>query len=184
MKFPLIHLVIAMLSAGYLSAQNTSATINNQGMNPNFSIVENTQQSQTHKTLLAAMQGSDLEDLLRNDGPFTVFAPSDKAFSKMSSEKLTELLKSENKKDLTSLLTYHIIAGKISASKILKAMCQGNGVATYTTIQGKKIVATMKGTDIILTDALGHSAKITAADAEQCNGVMHLIDSVILPKQI
>ncbi|WBU88847.1 fasciclin domain-containing protein [Cellulophaga omnivescoria] len=184
MKFPLIHLVIALLSAGYLSAQNTSTTTNNQGMNPNFSIVENTQQSQTHKTLLAAMQGTDLEDLLRNDGPFTVFAPSDKAFSKMSAEKITELLKSENKKDLTSLLTYHIIAGKISASKILKAMCQGNGVATYTTIQGKKIVATMKGTDIILTDALGQSAKITAADAEQCNGVMHLIDSVILPKQI
>tara|TARA_R110002049_G_scaffold69206_5_gene179260 strand:- start:1529 stop:2083 length:555 start_codon:yes stop_codon:yes gene_type:complete len=184
MKSPSLYLLVVLLSFGTLSAQKQKKNAENQGMNPNFSIVENTQESTTHTTLLAAMKGSGLEDLLRNDGPFTVFAPSDKAFSKISSEKIVELLKSENKKQLNTLLAYHIIAGKISASKILKAMCNGSGKASYTTIQGSKLTATMIGTDIILTDSLGNSAKIIGADAEQCNGVMHLIDSVILPKQI
>lgn len=184
MRSPLLCSLIVLFCLGSISAQNQKKAVKNQGMNPNFSIVENTQESKTHTTLLAAMKGSGLEDLLRNDGPFTVFAPSDAAFSKIPSEKIKSLLESENKKDLNRLLTYHIIAGKISASKILKAMCKGSGKATYTTVQGNKLTATMIGTDIILTDALGNSAKIIAADAEQCNGVMHMIDSVILAKQI
>ncbi len=184
LKFTPKSLFIALLCFGTITAQDQVKKKKNQGMNPDFSIVENTKELKSHTTLLEAMKGSSIEDLLNNDGPFTVFAPSDLAFKKIPAEKIKSLLMSKNKKDLTSVLSYHIIAGKISASKILKAMCNGSGKATYTTIQGNKLTASMVGTDIILTDTLGNSAKITGADAEQCNGVIHVIDNVILPKRI
>ncbi len=130
------------------------------------------------------MKAADLEETLGYDGPFTVFAPSDKAFEKFSIGKVTQLLSPENKEDLKALLTYHIIAGKLTASQILKAMCRGNGRAVFTTVQGKEIVATMEGIDIVLTDDFGNSARITTADANQCNGVIHEIDSVIVPRQM
>jgi len=147
-------------------------------------IIESTEGSENHKTLLAAVRAADLEETLESDGPFTVFAPSDIAFKKLSSEKIAELLLPENKKELKSVLSYHIVAGKLTASKILKAMCRGAGAASFTTIQGDEIRATMDGIDIVLTDCYGNSARITTADANQCNGVIHVIDSVIMPKQI
>ncbi len=171
-----------------LSAQ-THKKINNEfssnsGMDPEQSILKNTEGSENHKTLLAAMRAADLEEILGFDGPFTVFAPSDQAFDKLSKEKITKLLLPENKKELHELMTYHIVAGKFSASKILKAMCRGAGSASFTTVQGDEIVATMQGVDIVLTDNMGNSARITIADANQCNGVIHEIDSVIRPGKI
>lgn len=130
------------------------------------------------------MRATELDDILGFDGPYTVFAPSDGAFEKFSTIEIAELLKPENKKKLHELVTYHIVAGKLSASKILKAMCRGNGKATFTTVQGQEITATMNGIDIVLTDCLGNQAKITLADSDQCNGVIHEIDSVILPRKI
>tara|TARA_R110002020_G_scaffold21009_1_gene71114 strand:+ start:83667 stop:84176 length:510 start_codon:yes stop_codon:yes gene_type:complete len=154
------------------------------GMNPTMSIAENTGNSDNHTFLLAAIKATDLEGLLDMEGPFTVFAPSDKAFEKLTPSKIDFLLMPENKKALRSLLTYHIVAGSISASKILSALCHGNGKTSFTTVQGTKITATMDGLDIILTDYLGNSAKIITADANQCNGVIHEIDGVILPQKI
>lgn len=148
------------------------------------SIIKSTRESQNHTTLLAAVQAADLVETLDNDGPFTVFAPSDLAFQKLSSQKIASLLKPENKKELQSLLTYHIVAGNFTASQILRAMCRGAGMATFTTIQGNEITATMDGIDIVLTDCSGNTARITRADANQCNGVIHVIDSVILPKHL
>lgn len=148
------------------------------------SIIANTENSANHKTLLAVMKASDLEDVLSFDGPFTVFAPSDEAFDTLFESKTSNLFNPENKRELQALLRYHIIAGEFTASKILKAMCDGEGSATFMTVQGEELTATMKGTDILLTDGLGHTAKIIAADANQCNGVIHEIDSVILPKKI
>ncbi|MEM8506767.1 MAG: fasciclin domain-containing protein [Bacteroidota bacterium] len=147
-------------------------------------IAEATLASADHQTLYAAVKAADLEKTLETSGPFTVFAPSDRAFSRFSTEELKNLFKSENRRKLKALLTYHIVAGNLTASKILLAMCRGNGKAIFTTIQGNKITATMQGTDIILTDSLGNSAKIITADSSLRNGVIHEIDSVILPSRI
>jgi len=116
------------------------------------SIIKSTEESQNHKTLLAAVKAAELDKTLNSDGPFTVFAPSDMAFKKMLPEKIAELLQPENKKELQSVLTYHIVAGNLTAAKILKAMCRGRGTASFTTVQGNEITATMDGIDIVLTD--------------------------------
>ncbi|WP_400073070.1 fasciclin domain-containing protein [Zobellia russellii] len=148
------------------------------------SIVNSTATSKNHQTLLAVMKATDLEDLLDHAGPFTVFAPSDLAFQKISGKSVEYLLDPENRKELKDLLTYHIVAGHITASKILKAMCRGEGKATFTTVQGDIITATMKGVDIILNDSFGNTATIVVADSKQRNGVIHEIDNVILPGKI
>ncbi|MEN8789089.1 MAG: fasciclin domain-containing protein [Flavobacteriaceae bacterium] len=148
------------------------------------SIIYTTKNSADHTTLSEAVIAAELDDILDNDGPFTVFAPSDAAFEKLSQDKIEELLLPKNKAELKTLLTYHMIAGHLSASKILKAMCRGKGVATFTTVQGNVLTATMEGIDIVLGDKFGNKARITTADANQCNGVIHVIDSVVLPKKI
>lgn len=152
-------------------------------MDPEKSIIKNTESSENHKVLLAVMKAADLEDILSHAGPFTVFAPSDLAFEKLSPNILSTLFDPSHKKEIQALMRYHIIAGNFSASKILKAMCRGGGQASFTTVQGDKLVATMDGVDIILTDNLGNTAKITLADSNQCNGVIHEIDSVIRPSK-
>ncbi|MCM4168340.1 hypothetical protein KCTC52924_03907 [Arenibacter antarcticus] len=147
------------------------------------SILESTSES-GYSTLLQAVKAADLEQILNEDGPFTVFAPSDKAFAKMSKNKMKVLLQPENRKELFSLLTYHMVAGNLTASKMLLAMSRGNGKASFTTVQGNKIFASMHGLDIVLTDQFGNSAKITTADFNQRNGVIHKIDAVILPEML
>ncbi len=148
------------------------------------SIIYSTKNSADHTTLSEAVIAADLDEILDNDGPFTVFAPSDAAFEKLSREKIEDLLLPQNKSELKTLLTYHMIAGHLTASKILKAMCRGEGVATFTTVQGNMLTATLEGIDIVLRDKFGNKARITTADANQCNGVIHVIDSVVLPKKI
>lgn len=147
-------------------------------------LLESASASKEHRILTAALKAADLDCILDEQGPFTIFAPSDTAFSKLSEEKIDELLRPENKKALKSLLTYHIVAGEISASKILLALCRGEGKATFTTVQGKKLFATIKGSDIILMDAFGNRATITKADSKQRNGFIHVIDNVIVPAKI
>ncbi len=133
---------------------------------------------------MAAIRAADLEELLNYEGPFTIFVPSDRAFENLSDNAFGNLLRPENKKQLLEVLTYHIIAGNLTAAKILRAMCRGNGKAIFTTVQGEDLTATISGIDIILTDALGNTAKILVADSNQCNGVIHEIDNVILPIKI
>ena len=176
MRFPQItaYLFIAFISVNLCNAQEVS-------YNKDLTESINTD---NHKTLLAAFKATDLEQLLDKSVPFTIFAPSDNAFSKFSQSKLKELLNSDDKNQLETLLKYHIVAGKLTASHILKALCRGKGRTTFTTIQGNKIIATMSGLDIVLTDSTGNSAKITVADSTRGNGVMHEIDSVILPTRI
>ena len=153
-------------------------------MDPNASIMSNTESSENHKTLLAAMRAADLDKILGFDGPFTVFAPSDLAFEKLPNNTVAELLDPTNKREVQALMAYHIIAGNFSASKILKAMCRGEGKATFTTVHGDELTATMQGVDIVLTDNFGNKAKITTADSNQCNGVIHEIDTVIRPSKL
>ena len=145
------------------------------------SIIERTASFKNHSILLSVLKASNLDQVLAYDGQFTVFAPSNLAFEKLSKITIDRLLDPKNKKALKDILSYHIIAGKLSASSILKAMCRGNGIAKFTTVQGEKITATMKGIDIVLTDTSGNEAVIVAADSNQSNGIIHEIDTVFLP---
>ncbi len=176
--------VLAVCFLFVLTITNVVAQTDQVHMDPEKSIISNTENSENHQTLLAAVKAADLEEVLKSKGPFTVFAPSDNAFDKLSEARLAKLLRPENKKELHSLLTYHIVAGNLSASTILKAMCRGNGMATFTTVQGDELTATMSGIDIVLTDSNGNTARITTADSNQRNGVIHEIDSVILPAKL
>jgi uncharacterized surface protein with fasciclin (FAS1) repeats len=138
-----------------------------------------------HTILLSAVNATELGSLLQKSGPFTIFAPSDAAFEKFSSQKMSEMINAEDKRALKSLLSYHIVAGQLTASRMLRAIGRGNGVATFTTVQGKKLTAHLDGYDIVLTDPVGNTARITAADLNLENeGVVHEIDSVILPAQM
>lgn len=148
------------------------------------SILHGTSTSGQHNTLSQAVLAADLQQILDNDGPYTVFAPSDAAFNKWPGQKMDELFKPQNKTELQSLITYHMIAGKITASKILKAMCRGEGEARFTTVQGNTLVARMDGIDIVLEDGFGNQARITRADQDRCNGIIHVIDSVVMPSKI
>lgn len=145
------------------------------------SILSSTEKKKSHSELLYALRASDLDCLLDYDADFTVFAPTNAAFDKLSEVTKHLLLNPDNKEKLKAIMSYHIIAGKLSASNMLRAMCRGNGVATFTTILGEKITATMSGIDIILTDIHGNQAKIVTADSEQRNGFIHEIDSVFFP---
>lgn len=177
MAFPIAVSLLLFLNLTF-AQENKSEKLQ---MNPQATIAVNTANSQNHTTLLAAIEAAELEEVLSMDGPFTVFAPSDVAFRKFSDTEIDVLLLPENKKSLHTLVTYHMVAGNLSASNILKAMCRGKGKASFTTVQGEELTATMEGIDIILTDSNGNTAKITSADSEQCNGVIHEIDSVFLP---
>ena len=135
-----------------------------------------------YPTLLSVVQAAELTDILENHGPFTVFAPSDAAFGKLGAAEIRELLRPENKHRLKSLVAYHMVAGELTASKILKALCRGKGATRFTTVQGEELLATMEGSDIILTDCSGNRARIVCADGNSHNLVFHEIDSVILPR--
>lgn len=137
-----------------------------------------------YQTLMQAFQATELQEILNNRGPFTIFAPSDAAFEKMEPEGMGELLKPENRRSLRAVLTYHIVAGELTASRILQALCRGEGAARFTTVQGEELLATLEGSDIILTDCSGNQARIVNADFGRKNLVFHEIDAVILPRPL
>ena len=182
MKTLLCLFLSLLFGSCWLSAQQTK-TFSESAYFEN-SIIHSTRNSTKHTTLSTAIIAAELDDVLNSDGPFTVFAPSDDAFNKLSSEEIKALFLPGNKDKLQSLLAYHMIAGHLSASKILRAMCRGGGIATFTTVQGKKLTATMDGIDIVLKDDFGNEARILVADENQCNGVIHVVDSVVLPKKL
>lgn len=177
-------LILLLFSLNIQAQGNFSTRHSIAEMDSNESIISNTESSSNHKMLLAAMKAADLDEILGFDGPFTVFAPSDLAFEKLPNDQVEELLDPSNKKEVQALMTYHIIAGNFSASKILREMCRGGGKATFTTVHGDLLTATMQGVDIVLSDNLGNSAKITEADLSQCNGVIHEIDTVVRPSKL
>lgn len=171
----IFHIFLVLLFSGISNAQDNGFK---------KTIYTSTLESGNHTTLLSALDASEISPILDGDVTFTIFAPSDKAFNKLSGDRMKELLKPENKKELQEVLTYHMVAGNLSASKILRALDRGKGTATFTTVQGKKIKATMDGLAIILSDEYGNKAKITTADRDQCNGIMHVIDSVFMPEPL
>ena len=148
--------------------------------NPN--IVQVASGSKDHTTLVAAVKATDLVETLQSAGPFTVFAPTNAAFAKLPAGTVETLLKPENLKLLQTILTYHVVAGKMNAKDIDAAIKKGNGKATLKTVSGGTLTAWMKGKDLYITDENGNSAKVTIADVNQKNGVIHVVDTVVTPK--
>ena len=138
--------------------------------------------SKDHTTLVAAVKAADLVATLQSAGPFTVFAPTNSAFDKLPDGTVATLLKPENKAALASILTYHVVAGNIDAAAVLAAIKSGNGKAVLTTVNGVKLTASLKGGSVFLTDENGGEAKVTATDLKASNGVIHVIDTVVMPK--
>jgi uncharacterized surface protein with fasciclin (FAS1) repeats len=145
-------------------------------------VVENAIASKDHTTLVAALKAADLVDALSGTGPFTVFAPTNKAFEKLPKGTLAMLLKPENSAKLSSILTYHVVAGNLDSKAIIAAIKKGNGSATLTTVQGGKLIGTISGSNVFLTDEKGNKTKVTAVDILSSNGVIHVIDAVVMPK--
>jgi uncharacterized surface protein with fasciclin (FAS1) repeats len=151
-------------------------------MYPSKNIVENAVNSKDHTTLVAAVKAAGLVETLQSAGPFTVFAPTNDAFAMLPAGTVETLLKPENKATLVKILTYHVVAGKWNAKSLLKMIKDGNGTAELTTVAGGKLWAKMKDKSIELTDEKGGMALVTISDVNQSNGVIHVIDHVVLPK--
>jgi uncharacterized surface protein with fasciclin (FAS1) repeats len=169
--------VIVMAIAVISSASNVSAQ-----MNKNTDIVDAAMGSKDLTTLVVAVKAAGLVDTLKSKGPFTVFAPTDSAFEKLPAGTVETLVKPENKAMLTKILTYHVVAGNVDSKAIAKAIKKGNGKATFKTVSGDTLTAMMEGSNLVLTDEKGGKSMVTVADLKQSNGVVHVIDTVVLPE--
>lgn len=180
-------IVLATISIGQsVSAQEKmmmqeTKMVGGAEMYPTKNIVENAVNSKDHTTLVAAVKAADLIGVLSSEGPFTVFAPTNEAFDKLPKGTVETLVKLENKEQLQTILKYHVVAGKLNGQDILKLIKNSKGTAFIKTVSGGNLTAWTKGKDVYLTDENGNSAKITIADVNQSNGVIHVIDSVLLP---
>jgi uncharacterized surface protein with fasciclin (FAS1) repeats len=179
----LATLAVATLAVSSLTAtaQMKDPDVGGAAMYPTKTIVENAIASPIHTTLVAAVKAAGLVDTLNSAGPFTVFAPTNDAFAKLPAGTVDTLLKPENKDTLTKILTYHVVAGKVSSKQLAGMIKKGGGKATLKTVQGEDLTASMSGKNIILTDAKGGTSTITTADVFQSNGVIHVIDTVLMP---
>ncbi|MEO5942246.1 MAG: fasciclin domain-containing protein [Ferruginibacter sp.] len=180
-KFALVAMVSMFANASFAQMEKT-VMVGGAAMYPSKNIVENAVNSKDHTTLVAAVKAAGLVETLQSAGPFTVFAPTNEAFNLLPAGTVDNLVKPENKKTLTSILTYHVVSGKVSSADLMKMIKDGNGKATLTTVQGGTLTASMKGKNIILTDENGGKAMITIKDVNQSNGVIHVIDHVVTPK--
>jgi uncharacterized surface protein with fasciclin (FAS1) repeats len=167
MSFALVAMVF--LTGSLANAQTTN-------------IVEAAAASEDHTTLVAAVKAADLVGVLTGEGPFTVFAPTNAAFDALPEGTVPTLLKPENKAALTGVLTYHVIAGKFNAKDVIGLINKNDGKATVATVAGGELTLSLKDGKVMVTDANGNSATVIAADLNQTNGVIHVIDTVLLPK--
>jgi uncharacterized surface protein with fasciclin (FAS1) repeats len=151
-------------------------------MYPSKNIVENAVNSKDHTTLVTAVKAAGLVEVLQSEGPFTVFAPTNAAFDKLPEGTVATLVKPENKEQLQTILKYHVVSGKWNAKAIAKLIKKGDGKAMIKTVSGGTLTAWTKGNDVYVTDENGNSAKVTIADVNQSNGVIHVVDTVLLPK--
>jgi len=150
-------------------------------MYPTKTIVQNAVNSKDHTTLVAAVKAAGLVDTLSGPGPFTVFAPTNAAFGKLPAGTVDTLVMPENKATLTQVLTYHVVPGRLTAAAIAAKIRAGHGTATLTTVQGEPLKARMSGKWLVLTDAKGGTSRVTTANVMQSNGVIHVVDTVLMP---
>lgn len=182
--FALFALTLSVGFAGSASAQmmdSDNPMVGGAPMYKTKNIVENAVNSKDHTTLVAAVKAAGLVETLQGAGPFTVFAPINSAFDALPAGTVDALLKPENKALLTKVLTYHVISGNYSSKDIIKAIKKGNGRAEFSTVAGGKIWAMLDGNSVILMDEKGGQSRVTVADVRQSNGVIHVVDAVLLP---
>ena len=184
------HRGIAVVAAAVLGisglattamAQSRVVNVGGAPMYPTKNIIQNAVNSKDHTTLVAAVKAGGLVDTLSGKGPFTVFAPTNEAFAKLPPGTVDTLLKPENKGQLDQVLTYHVVPGKLSALELGRMVHAGGGKATLKTVEGEPLTVTDEGGRIMITDAKGDVATVTIADVNQSNGVIHVIDTVLLP---
>jgi uncharacterized surface protein with fasciclin (FAS1) repeats len=181
-KLAVVLAVVAMAVTSAVAGMK-NPMVGGQEMYPTKNIIENAVNSADHTTLVAAVKAAGLVETLEGPGPFTVFAPTNEAFAKLPAGTVDSLLKPENKELLTKVLTYHVVAGRWSAADLKKEIKEGNGTAELTTVEGGKLWASLQdGTHIMLKDEKGDTALITIPNVFQSNGVIHVIDSVVMPK--
>ena len=173
---------IAMASTTATAQMEKTVMVGGAAMYPSKNIVENAVNSKDHTTLVAAVKAADLVETLQSAGPFTVFAPTNKAFNKLPKGTVETLLKAENKKMLQTVLTYHVVAGKLSAADIVAKIKAGGGKATLKTVAGPNLTLSLKGKKIQITDTSGGKSYVTIADVNQSNGVIHVVNAVLVPK--
>lgn len=177
----LFFLAIATIITSITFAQEKTVIVGGAAMYPGKNIIQNAVNSKDHTTLVAAVKAAGLVETLSADGPFTVFAPVNAAFDKLPQGTVDSLLKPENKPTLTAVLTYHVVAGKWDSKWLMDEIKKGGGMYTTSTVQGSKLTFMMDGKNIWIKDPKGNKAKITIADVYQSNGVIHVIDTVLMP---
>jgi uncharacterized surface protein with fasciclin (FAS1) repeats len=179
-----VFAIAMIVSSANVSAQmmkDDNPMVGGAAMYKTKNIVENAVNSKDHTTLVAAVQAAGLVDTLKSAGPFTVFAPTNAAFEKLPAGTVETLLKPENKDLLAKVLTYHVVAGNADSKAIMSAIKKGGGKAEFKTVSGGTLTAMMVGKDLYLMDEKGGKSKVTIADVRQSNGVIHVVDTVVLP---
>jgi uncharacterized surface protein with fasciclin (FAS1) repeats len=179
-KIAVLSLLVAMAVAGAM-ARSKNPMVGGQEMYPTKDIIDNAVNSADHTTLVAAVKAAGLVDTLKGAGPFTVFAPTNEAFAKLPAGTVDNLLQPANKGTLTKVLTYHVVAGRLSASDLRSQIMAGNGQAMLKTVSGGTLIATMQGKSIALKDEKGNVSTVTIPNVFQSNGVIHVVDTVLLP---
>jgi uncharacterized surface protein with fasciclin (FAS1) repeats len=172
---------VPALADHHMEKAAAAPTVGGAPMYPTKNIVENAVNSKDHTTLVAAVKAAGLVDALSGAGPFTVFAPTNAAFAKLPAGTVETLVKPENKATLTSILTYHVVPGKVAAGQLIDMITKGGGKAELKTLNGGTLTAQVEGGKVVLTDAKGGKATVTQADVFQSNGVIHVTDTVSLP---
>lgn len=175
-------LLVNAASAQKMASNEKTVNVGGAAMYPSKNIIENAVNSKEHTTLVAAVKAAGLIETLQGAGPFTVFAPTNAAFEMLPKGTVETLLKPENKGTLTSILTYHVVSGKLDSKALAQLIKDGNGTATLSTVSGGKLWVMMKGNKIILKDEKGGMSMISTKDVYQSNGVIHVVDHVVLPK--
>ncbi|MCA1622250.1 MAG: fasciclin domain-containing protein [Acidobacteria bacterium] len=185
----LILAVFALAVTFGFGVDNASAQMSNgnpmvggAAMYKTKNIVQNAVNSKDHTTLVAAVKAAGLVETLQGKGPFTVFAPTNSAFNALPAGTVDTLVKPENKAMLTKILTYHVVAGNMDSKKIMKAIKKGNGKAMLTTVSGDTLTASMNGNSLVLTDEKGGISTVTIANVKQSNGVIHVVDTILMPQ--
>ncbi|MGB0167134.1 MAG: fasciclin domain-containing protein [Luteibaculum sp.] len=182
MKKVLLALSILIGASSLVVAQDITY-VGGEPMYPTKDIVDNAVNSKDHTTLVAAVKAAGLVETLKTSGPFTVFAPTNDAFENLPEGTVSTLLKPENKQLLTTILTYHVLSGKYTAESLMKEVQFSGGKKKFKTVAGAKIEVSTNGNNLMITDENGNTANITVKDVIQSNGVIHVIDAVITPKQ-
>ncbi len=182
MKKTLLALLLVAAVAPMAVAAMGNKMVGGAEMYPSKDIIDNAVNSKDHTTLVAAVKAAGLVDTLKGKGPFTVFAPTNDAFAKLPAGTVDTLLKPENKATLTKILTYHVVAGKMDSKALARKIKAGNGTAELKTVSGGTLKVMMSGGNVVVQDEKGGTATVTVADVYQKNGVIHVVDSVLMPQ--